>query len=85
MVSDFPNPCDDKECDALCLLSPTIGRVCSCPNDFVLGENQYSCVANCSSSSFVCPNMFKCIPMWWKCDDQVCVWLILSCFIFKNK
>lgn len=45
--------------------------MCACPDNFVLDVDGVSCKANCSSSHFVCPNTFKCIPMWWKCDNQV--------------
>ncbi|XP_075238130.1 LDL receptor protein 1 isoform X2 [Lycorma delicatula] len=66
-----PNPCQDNGgCATLCLLSPTLGHTCACPENFVLKEDQKTCVANCSSAQFLCKNTYKCIPFWWKCDTQ---------------
>jgi hypothetical protein len=66
-----PNPCTDRNCKGLCLLTPNKTAVCACPDDFILASDGVSCIANCSSSHFVCPHTYKCIPMWWKCDTRV--------------
>ncbi|XP_027843018.2 low-density lipoprotein receptor-related protein 1 [Aphis gossypii] len=65
------NPCEKNNggCKALCLLSPNLGRTCACPQDFILAPDNMNCIANCSSSHFVCANTFKCIPFWWHCDN----------------
>ena len=66
------NPCaDNGGCKALCLLKPNGGHQCACPENYILGNDGFSCRSNCSSSQFVCAATFKCIPFWWKCDTQV--------------
>ena len=67
------NPCQHNGgCHGLCLLKPgpnnTLTNVCSCPENFILGDDGLSCKSNCSSSMFLCKNSLKCIPFWWKCD-----------------
>ncbi|XP_050540895.1 low-density lipoprotein receptor-related protein 1 [Daktulosphaira vitifoliae] len=66
------NPCEKNNggCKALCLISPSLGRTCACPQDFILAPDNMNCIANCSSSYFVCANTFKCIPFWWHCDKH---------------
>ncbi|XP_047119261.1 low-density lipoprotein receptor-related protein 1 [Schistocerca piceifrons] len=65
------NPCEENGgCSTLCLLTPNGGRRCSCPEHFVLAEDGYSCIANCTSAQFVCATTYKCIPFWWRCDTQ---------------
>ncbi|XP_050433383.1 low-density lipoprotein receptor-related protein 1 isoform X2 [Adelges cooleyi] len=66
------NPCEKNNggCKALCLLSPSLGRTCACPQDFILAPDNMNCIANCTSSHFVCANTFKCIPFWWHCDKH---------------
>lgn len=78
------NPCEKNNggCKALCLLSPNLGRTCACPQDFILAPDNMNCIANCSSSHFVCANTFKCIPFWWHCDKHVSVLLIAFFNIF---
>lgn len=66
------NPCENNGgCDTMCLLAPNGGKTCTCPENFVLGEDGVSCKSNCLSSMFVCSSTYKCIPFWWKCDTQV--------------
>ena len=68
------NPCENNGgCHALCLLRPnngSVGRICGCPENFVLADDGLSCKSNCSQSMFLCENTYKCIPFWWKCDGQ---------------
>lgn len=71
------NPCKDKGCKGLCLLSPNREAVCVCPDNFILASDGISCEANCSSSHFICPHTYKCIPMWWKCDTRVRHWILI--------
>lgn len=69
---NIKSPCDEANCSALCLLTPNEpGYKCVCPENYVLGENGKSCVANCSAAHFECKYTYKCIPFWWKCDTQV--------------
>ncbi|OTF79422.1 hypothetical protein BLA29_004356, partial [Euroglyphus maynei] len=66
------NQTDDK-CLALCLLKShksKLSGTCTCPDNYILNDDQYSCRSNCSYSEFVCNNTYKCIPFWWKCDTQ---------------
>ncbi|CAB3364278.1 Hypothetical predicted protein [Cloeon dipterum] len=65
------NPCEKLNCSTLCLLNPGGGAQCSCPDNFVLDKNGYDCNSNCTSAHFRCPNAYKCIPFWWKCDTQI--------------
>lgn len=66
------NPCENNGgCQSLCLLSPEDGRICACPENFILNDDQTSCTSNCTTAQFVCENASKCIPKWWKCDGQV--------------
>jgi integrin beta 2 len=44
--------------------------VCTCPENFAIGPDKVTCVANCTSAHFVCKSTYKCIPFWWKCDTQ---------------
>ena len=68
------NPClNNGGCHGLCLLRPsnsTIEKTCSCPENFILGDDGISCQSNCSASMFLCKTTLKCIPFWWKCDGQ---------------
>ncbi|XP_076313100.1 LDL receptor protein 1 isoform X3 [Tachypleus tridentatus] len=65
------NPCSNHGgCSTLCLLTPGGGSVCSCPENYILQADSVSCESNCSSSQFVCPYTYKCIPFWWHCDGQ---------------
>ncbi|XP_063881494.1 prolow-density lipoprotein receptor-related protein 1-like isoform X4 [Scylla paramamosain] len=65
------NPCENNGgCDTMCLLAPGGGKTCTCPENFVLEEDGVSCRNNCVSSMFVCKDVYKCIPFWWKCDTQ---------------
>ncbi|XP_055591150.1 low-density lipoprotein receptor-related protein 1 [Uranotaenia lowii] len=65
------NPCLLSGCSTLCLLSPEApGYKCACPDHFVLGVDNKTCIANCSSAHFQCKTTFKCIPYYWKCDNQ---------------
>jgi len=80
-----PNPCKDKGCKGLCLLTPNRSAVCACPDDFILASDGVSCIANCSSSHFVCPHTYKCIPMWWKCDTRVCTLFVHRAILSEYK
>lgn len=65
------NPCVTANCSALCLLSPSAPYFrCACPDNFILGQDQKSCTANCSAAQFLCKKSMKCIPFFWKCDNQ---------------
>ncbi|KAJ8961610.1 hypothetical protein NQ314_005912 [Rhamnusium bicolor] len=65
------NPCLNANCSALCLLAPKEPFYkCVCPENYVLGQDGHSCVANCTSTHFECKTNFMCIPFWWKCDTQ---------------
>jgi len=65
------NPClNNGGCHNLCLLTPEGGKVCACPEHFLLAEDGKSCKSNCTSSNFVCKKTFMCIPRWWVCDTQ---------------
>jgi hypothetical protein len=66
------NPClHNAGCSTLCLLTPDHHYQCACPENYVLGEDGKSCIANCTSAHYVCASTYKCIPFWWKCDTQV--------------
>lgn len=68
------------QCLGLCLLRPrtdgdvtrgglggsSVTSVCSCPEDYVLEDDDRSCRSNCTYSQFECAT-YKCIPSWWKC------------------
>ncbi|XP_067123645.1 low-density lipoprotein receptor-related protein 1 isoform X3 [Centruroides vittatus] len=65
------NPCENNGgCTTLCLLKPGGGSLCACPENYVLQSDGISCKNNCTSSQFVCHSTFKCIPIWWRCDNQ---------------
>ncbi|KAK6630731.1 hypothetical protein RUM44_002900 [Polyplax serrata] len=65
------NPCENNgNCSTLCLLTANNKHVCQCPENFVLGPDKTSCIANCTSSHFVCNSTYQCIPFWWRCDTQ---------------
>ncbi|XP_055918086.1 low-density lipoprotein receptor-related protein 1 isoform X3 [Eupeodes corollae] len=71
MASKSGNPCESAGCATLCLLSPIFPYYkCACPNNFILGEDEKSCKANCTAAHFQCVNTYKCIPFYWKCDTQ---------------
>uniref|UniRef100_A0ABM0H074 Prolow-density lipoprotein receptor-related protein 1-like n=1 Tax=Saccoglossus kowalevskii TaxID=10224 RepID=A0ABM0H074_SACKO len=66
----LPNSCENNgDCSNLCLLAPNNQRTCACPDSFYLANNGRTCLSNCSASQFVCSND-KCIPFWWKCDNE---------------
>ena len=48
-------------CSHLCLLSPDKekGHECACPTSFLLGNDEKTCTANCSSWSFRCGKLIK--------------------------
>lgn len=65
------DPCLRAGCSTLCLLSPDPqGYKCACPDNFILGIDNKTCISNCSSAQFLCNTTFKCIPYYWKCDKQ---------------
>eukprot|EP00918_Siedleckia_nematoides_P038361 GHVU01083361.1.p2 GENE.GHVU01083361.1~~GHVU01083361.1.p2 ORF type:complete len:112 (-),score=4.38 GHVU01083361.1:18-353(-) len=70
----YKNPCEGGggcENGTLCLIRPGgTERICACPERHYLSEDKKSCIANCTSSEFLCEKTFKCIPFWWKCDNQ---------------
>lgn len=41
-----------------------------CPENFILGPDNSTCLPNCTSAQFVCKSSYKCIPFWWRCDTQ---------------
>lgn len=70
-------------CSHLCLISPPpassylnidgygeegeTGFTCACPNQFYLGPDRKTCVANCTAGQWQCQgNDEKCIPWFWK-------------------
>ena len=71
------NPCENNGgCEALCLLVPNLldvnrpGKVCQCPENFILNPDGLTCASNCTESDFLCKKTLKCIPFWWRCDGQ---------------
>lgn len=63
--------CAKSNCSTLCLLTQDEpGYRCVCPENFILAEDGYSCLPNCTLAYFVCKESYKCIPFWWKCDTQ---------------
>uniref|UniRef100_T1GBL2 EGF-like domain-containing protein n=1 Tax=Megaselia scalaris TaxID=36166 RepID=T1GBL2_MEGSC len=63
------NPCENANCSTLCLLTPDEPHYrCVCPNNFILGPDQKSCIANCTSAHFQCATTYKCIPFHWRCN-----------------
>lgn len=70
----YNNPCgsNNGNCSHLCLIEPgATNFTCACPNDFVLGADNRTCSANCTSGQHKCgrPDE-KCIPLFWKCDSE---------------
>ncbi|CAH1397949.1 unnamed protein product [Nezara viridula] len=78
---------DNGGCSHLCLLSPVPGVdaspdgygdaqspvdfKCACPNQFILGSDQKTCIANCTNGQHRCGgNDDRCIPWFWKCDGE---------------
>ena len=73
----YPNPCGSNNggCSSLCLLSPnkngTVGFKCACPNQFFMGPDGRSCIANCTAGQHRCGGKDnRCIPLYWKCDGE---------------
>ncbi|CRL03072.1 CLUMA_CG016407, isoform A [Clunio marinus] len=65
------NPCINANCSGLCLLSPKAPFYqCDCPDNFYLGKDSKSCIANCTAAQHLCKKSMKCIPFFWKCDGQ---------------
>lgn len=65
------NPCATANCSALCLLSPTLPFYkCACPDNFYLAQDSKTCIVNCTAAQFHCKKSMKCIPFFWKCDNQ---------------
>lgn len=65
------NPCLKANCSSLCLLKPDPPYyACNCPENYILEEDGRSCKSNCTQSHFECKTTYKCIPFWWKCDNQ---------------
>jgi low density lipoprotein-related protein 2 len=74
----YDNPCAilNGGCSHLCLIAPNnfdgVGKTCACPNDFVLGTDQRTCIAACTRGQHRCGGADeKCIPHYWKCDGSV--------------
>jgi low density lipoprotein-related protein 2 len=73
-------------CSHLCLIAPpiissylnieygeegTTTYKCACPNQFYLGKDGKTCIANCTSGQWQCKgNDEKCIPWFWQCDGE---------------
>ena len=70
----FSNPCGTNNggCSHLCLISPTGGYTCACPNNFLLeSNNNKSCIANCTKGQHRCGGKDdRCIPIHWTCDGE---------------
>ncbi|KAL7294867.1 hypothetical protein TKK_0011791 [Trichogramma kaykai] len=83
----YPNPCANNNggCSHLCLIAPPASSYllegygqpgitsykCACPNQFVLGPDKKTCMANCTNGQHRCgPPDEKCIPWFWKCDGE---------------
>lgn len=65
------NPCATANCSALCLLSPVAPYFkCDCPDNFYLGKDSKTCIANCTAAQFLCKKSMKCILFFWKCDGH---------------
>ncbi|XP_074039673.1 LDL receptor protein 1 [Leptinotarsa decemlineata] len=65
------SPCSTANCSVLCLLTPKEPFYkCACPENYLLGQDGRSCIANCTLAHFECKSSYKCIPFWWKCDTQ---------------
>lgn len=63
--------CKSSGCSTLCLISPDPPHYkCMCPDNFILGADNKTCIANCTSAQYICRNTFKCIPFYWRCDTQ---------------
>lgn len=73
LPAEVKNPCaTQRGCLALCLLKPastSVTSICTCPENYILNEDNYSCRSNCSTSQFVCSSTYKCIPFWWRCGQ----------------
>ncbi len=73
----YDNPCGDNNggCSHLCLISPGgQSYSCLCPNNFVLKNDNKTCIANCTKGQHRCqaPDD-RCIPIFWTCDgDKDC-------------
>lgn len=70
----YNNPCGNNNggCSHLCLIKPGGSDFkCACPNNFILGSDNKTCTANCTSGHHKCgPPDEKCIPVYWKCDAE---------------
>ncbi|CAG0878905.1 unnamed protein product [Cyprideis torosa] len=73
----YDNPCADNNggCSHLCLLKPgangTVTYSCACPNQFFMGSDGQSCIANCTAGQHRCGGYDdRCIPWFWKCDGE---------------
>ena len=69
----FKNPCGDNNggCSHLCLLNPSGGFTCACPNNFFLDSDSKRCLANCTRGQHRCAgNDDRCIPVHWTCDGE---------------
>uniref|UniRef100_A0AAF5Q0L6 EGF-like domain-containing protein n=13 Tax=Wuchereria bancrofti TaxID=6293 RepID=A0AAF5Q0L6_WUCBA len=71
---DYKNPCGDNNggCSHLCLLSAhDPGFTCSCPDQFVLLNDNKTCEPHCTDRQFACGgDDAKCIPKLWYCDGE---------------
>ncbi|ERL86348.1 hypothetical protein D910_03756 [Dendroctonus ponderosae] len=74
-------------CSHLCLITPPPASsylniegygeegetsfTCACPNQFYLGPDHKTCIANCTEGQWQCKGSDeKCIPWFWKCDGE---------------
>ncbi|XP_078621857.1 low-density lipoprotein receptor-related protein 2-like isoform X1 [Branchiostoma floridae x Branchiostoma japonicum] len=69
----FVNPCGDNNggCSHLCLMAPERrGYTCACPDNFNLGFDGRTCIANCAANQYRCADNDRCISDLWKCDGE---------------
>ncbi|XP_029461540.1 low-density lipoprotein receptor-related protein 2 isoform X2 [Rhinatrema bivittatum] len=69
------NPCgvNNGGCSHLCLIKAGgLGYSCECPDNFLTVQfgSSTSCQPSCTSTQYLCADIERCIPIWWKCDGQ---------------
>ncbi|XP_040583657.2 LOW QUALITY PROTEIN: low-density lipoprotein receptor-related protein 2 [Lepeophtheirus salmonis] len=76
----YENPCENNNggCSHLCLIgshkhNKGVKYTCTCPDNFLLGEDQKTCSPNCRKNQHQCGPGGKddrCIPHYEKCDGK---------------